>query len=91
MESIKVTAFYGKELTDLVFQVSRDNKTFTDLTPKRAERRLPAPPGGATKGQNRTMVDYDCPVPPGNRYLKVLWKGPAELDRVEIYHPGAQP
>ena len=41
---------------------------------------------GPARGQSRTMVEYECAVPAGNRHLKVLWNGPAELDRVEIYH-----
>jgi hypothetical protein len=27
--------------------------------------------------------------PVGARCLKILWTGPAELDRVELCHPGA--
>ncbi|MBI5394455.1 MAG: hypothetical protein HZA91_04075, partial [Verrucomicrobia bacterium] len=87
IESVKVTAFFAKEIADLTLQVSADGKKFTALQPKRTERRLPAPPRGATVGQRRTMVEYECPVPAGNRQLKVLWNGPAELDRVEVYHP----
>ena len=87
MESVKVTAFFAKELTDLTLQVSADGKTFTALQSKRTERRLPSPPRGATVGQRRTMVECECAVPAGNRQLKVLWNGPAELDRVEVYHP----
>jgi len=85
IESVKVTAFFAKETADLTLQVSGDGKTFTALQPKRSERRLPAPPRGATVGQRRTMVEYECAVPAGNRHLKLLWNGPAELDRVEIY------
>jgi hypothetical protein len=85
MESVKVTAFFAKDTTDLTLHVSADGKKFTVLEPKRTERRLPSPPRGATVGQRRTMVEYECAVPAGNRQLKLLWNGPAELDRVEIY------
>jgi hypothetical protein len=82
---VKVAAFFAKEMTDLTLQVSADGKKFTVLKPKRTERRLPVPPGGAAGKQNRTLVEYECAVPAGNRQLKLLWNGPAELDRVEIY------
>lgn len=86
IETVKITAFYAKEISDLVLQVSSDGAEFTALAPQRRERLLPASPGGATKGQRRTMVEYECQVQPGSNHLKILWKGPAELDRVEIYH-----
>lgn len=86
IESVKVVAFFAKEIADLTLQVSADGKTFAALQPKRNERKLPRPPGGAAGKQQRTMVEYECVVPAGNRQLKVLWNGPAELDRVEVYH-----
>ena len=79
IESVKVVAFFAKEIADLTLQVSADGKTFAALQPKRSERRLPRPPGGAAGKQQRTMVEYECVVPAGNRQLKVLWNGPAEL------------
>jgi hypothetical protein len=90
MASVKVFAFYAKDLTDLTLQVSVDGRAFTALKPVRKERRLPSPPGGAAGGQRRTMVEYDCAVSGGNKFLKLLWNGSAELDRVEIYY-GGQP
>lgn len=86
IESVKVVAFFAKEIADMTLEASADGETFVALEPKRRERPLPAPPGGAAKGQRRTMVEYECTVPAGNRQLKLLWKGPAELDRVEIVH-----
>lgn len=85
MKTVKVIAFFAKELADLTLQVSADGKKFTVLQPKRTERRLPVPPGGAAGRQNRTLVEYECAVAAGQRQLKVLWNCPAELDRVEIY------
>jgi len=87
IERVKVTAFFGEESDDLTLQISADGKSFTALAPKRTERRLPAPPRGGAGGQRRTLVEYECPAPPGQRHLKILWNGPAELDRVEIFHP----
>ena len=50
-----------------------------------------AQPIGRRGGRRRTLVEYECPVPAGNRYLKLVWTGPAELDRVEVYHTGTKP
>lgn len=86
IDSVGVVAFHGKERSDLELRVSRDGKEYVALEAKRAERLLPAPPGGAAKGQNRTMIQYDCAVPSGNPFLKLIWRGPLELDRVEIRH-----
>lgn len=85
VKTVNVVAFFAKEMTDLTLQVSADGKKFTTLQPKRTERRLPVPPGGAAGKQNRTLVEYECAVSAGNRELKVLWNGPAEVDRVEVY------
>jgi hypothetical protein len=87
IESVKIVAFFAKEIADLTLQVSADGGSFISLKPERKERRLPSPPGGAAGGQRRTMVEYEGRVPAGNRFLKILWNGPAELDRVEILHP----
>lgn len=87
IESVKVVAFYDKELADLGLQVSSDGVTFTPLSPTRKERRLPSTPGGAAGNKRRTMVEYECPVPAGNSHFKILWNGAAEVDRVEILHP----
>jgi mannan endo-1,4-beta-mannosidase len=86
LESVKVVAFYAKDMTDLTLHVSADGVTFRDLRPTRKERRLGSPHAGPARGQRRTLVEYECAVPAGNRNLKVQWNGPAELDRVEIYH-----
>lgn len=86
IESVKVVAFYAKELAGLTLQVSADGETFRNLQPTRKERRLGSPMSGPARGQNRTLVEYECTVPAGNRHLKVHWNGPAELDRVEIYY-----
>lgn len=85
-----MVAFYAEDLTDLSFLVSADGKTFSPLNPERRATLLPPTPGGAAGKQRRTLVDYACSVPAGNTFLKVLWNGPAELDRVEIYHLGAR-
>lgn len=87
IESVKVTGFIAKQPAELTILVSSDGKSFTPVNAQRSQRRLINPPGGAAGNQNRTKVEYTCPVPAGNTFLKILWSGPAELDRVEIYHP----
>jgi hypothetical protein len=87
MEEIRIVCFVRKEKDDFSFLVSADGTTYSPLQPERKARPLPATPKGAAKDQKRTMVEYNCPVPAGNRFLKILWNGPAELDRVEIHHP----
>ncbi len=86
IESVKVVAFFAKDIADLTLQTSADGTAFTSVEPRRTERRLPSPPGGAAGGQRRTLVEYEAQVSPGQRFLQIRWNGPAELDRVEIYH-----
>jgi len=82
IESINIVAFCsGDKISDLQLQAG-DAK----LQPKRAERPLPAPPGGAARGQRRTMIEYQCAAPSNQSQLTIRWTGPAELDRVEIYY-----
>jgi hypothetical protein len=82
IESVKVVAFCPSgKIADLQFQVGD-----TTLQPKRTARPLPSPPGGAAGGQKRTLIEYECAVPPGQEQLKILWTGPSELDRVEIFY-----
>jgi hypothetical protein len=87
IESIKVVAFFSQTNADLVLQVSAEGTTFSELHPARKERRLGSPMSGPARGQHRTLVEYEGAVPAGNRFLKVLWRSAAELDRVEIYYP----
>lgn len=87
METVKVAAFLPPEAKDLGFRVSVDGRAFSALTQERREAKLPGLPGGPARGQSRRRVDYELPVPPGYRHLGIFWNGPAEIDRVEIYHP----
>lgn len=83
IESIRAVAFYAKDMNELAFSVSADGKTFQDLKAERHERQLPSVPGGAASGKRRTMVEYRLTPGPNQRFLKITWTGPAELDRVE--------
>jgi hypothetical protein len=89
IESVKVFAFFDPAATgnaDFKLQVSGDGTVFTDLQPKRVERALGSPPTSRAhvRGKRRTMVKYECPVPPGHTQLKILWNSPAAVDRVEV-------
>jgi len=86
MRQVKVVAFSAE--ADVKLHVSADGQSYAELSAQRSETRFPSPPGGAAKGRRRTMVEYQAAPPPGQRWLKILWTGQAELDRVEIYHPG---
>ena len=77
MESVRVVAFFAKDVKDLQFGCSAE----------RTARTLPKISGGAASGQNRTLVEYILTPPPGQTRLRIEWRGPAELDRVEIRHP----
>jgi hypothetical protein len=87
MEAVKVVAFFAKDTADLALLASADGQTFSELQPQRVERKLNMPHRGAAGSQSRTMVTYDVVPPANTRHLKILWRGNAELDRVEIYHP----
>jgi hypothetical protein len=86
--SVKVTAFFAKEIADPTLLVSADGVEFRPLKPVRKERRFPSPPGGAAGRQRRTMVEYECAAPAGYGNFKILWNGSAEVDRIEIRHSG---
>jgi len=86
IQTVRIVAFFAREVSDLKLQASADGRQFADLSRERIETALPSPPGGAARGQRRTMVEYKSIAPPGHRWLKILWTGPAELDRVEVYY-----
>jgi hypothetical protein len=88
IETVKVLAFFAETGGELTLQASADGKSFTRLQPRRQERQLPPVPSGAAGGKRRTMVEFTGSPPPGARHLQIRWSGPAELDRVEIFHDG---
>lgn len=90
MASFKACFWFRGEPADPAFQGSADGVAWSGLTPKRRGQAFPSPPGGAAKGERRTLVEYEGEVPPGSVFLKILWNGPAEVDRVEIAHPGGK-
>ncbi|MBC8126055.1 MAG: hypothetical protein H8M99_02755 [Gloeobacteraceae cyanobacterium ES-bin-144] len=86
INSVKITAFFDKQVADPTLEVSADGNTYSTLKPERTERILPGTPGGAFAGKTRTMVTYECPVPAGNTRFKITLNAPTEHDRVEIHH-----
>jgi len=87
--SFKAWVWFKGSPADPSFQVSADGTAHADLKPERRERAFPSPPGGAARGEKRTLVEYEGAVPAGKAFFRIAWNGPAELDRVELYHPGA--
>lgn len=80
IKAIRVVAFCPSEkIADLRFRAGD-----LPINPQRTARPLPNPPGGAAGKQRRTLLQYECDIPPGQSELKILWTGSAELDRVEI-------
>lgn len=88
IESVRMVSFVADEASGLSLHVSPDGKTFAETPCHVERRRLPSPPGGAARGRRRTLVEATGSVAPGNRFVKLEWTGPAELDRVEIFIGG---
>lgn len=88
----RITAFFDatQPVADFVFETSANGKDFTPMAAARHERRLAGTPGGAGAGQRRIQVDYTALPIGAGKYLRVRWQGPAELDRVEMYHTAQQ-
>lgn len=90
IESIKLVAWCTETVSDPAMQASPDGAGFVALNPRRKEQRYPSPPVGIFAKQRRIAITYECRVPPGHRFIKIAWTGPAELDYVEIYHTGKE-
>jgi hypothetical protein len=89
ISSIKVVAFFAAEPAEFSLGVSADGQNFLPLTAQQQRRDLPNPPRhGVAHDQKRTLVEYTATVPRGQHWLRITWPGPAEVDRVEIYHSG---
>lgn len=86
IQSVRVVAFYAKTGSPLKLQGSADGQRFLDLQAEQAETALPRPPTGPARGQQRTIIVQESSPPGGPRWLKILWSGPAELDRVEVFY-----
>jgi hypothetical protein len=88
---VRVTAFFAPAqgpAQDPELLASADGADFRAVLPsRRAERAHIAPPHRGEQ-HRRTQVDYAYAPPAGSRHVKIVWRGPMALDRVEVYHPG---
>ncbi len=93
IQSAKIVAFLttaGGADEDFEFQVSCDGIHFEPIILNCTEHILPSPPSEESQPSRFrcTMVEYGTSIPTVSTFFKVLWKGPAELDRVELQHLG---
>ena len=86
--TVKVVGFTGEAGGDLMLESSPDGTQFAPLAAERTERRLPPITAGAAAGKRRTLIEWAGTPATGHRFLRIRFTGPAELDRVEIYHDG---
>ena len=89
MLAIRVNAWQTNAAPGLEFQVSADGKTFATVAAEHREQRFRPVPIGPAVGRQRIQFDYTVTPVAGMRYLKLVWRGPVELDRVEILHRSA--
>lgn len=94
VREVRVTAFFQPSLgpvADPVFAAAGHDQNFLELRTAgavtRVERAHGAPPHRGDQ-YRQTQVDYGVTPPPGTRHLKILWRAPMALDRVEIDHAG---
>ena len=89
LSRLKVAAWFADKPADLTFQTSADGQTFADVKAERSERLVKSPVPNL-KGASRTLVEYEAAAPAGTTHVKILWTGPAEVDRVEVYNVGGR-
>jgi len=91
VREVRATAFFAPArgaACDPVFLASADGETYETVLPAaRAERAHIAPPHQGEQ-YRQTQVDYTLLPPVGTRCVKLVWRGPMALDRVELRHPG---
>jgi hypothetical protein len=85
MRAFRVWMWFTDKPVDSEFQASADEVSYSRVPSQRRETAFPSPP---LSRERRTLVEFQGTAPRGSAYLKILWKGPAELDRVEIDYPG---
>ncbi len=86
IRSVRLAGWFAAQPVDFIVEGSEDGKVFRGLTLARRQRSFGKPPVGVAKDQSRTLVEYEGKVQERCRYLRVLWRGPAEVDRIEIEH-----
>ena len=88
VDEVRVVAWLTDGAVDLGFEVSADDKEFKPVAVERKEQRFPPVPLGPAGGKRRTLVDYRAAANAMGAAgcLRIQWRGPAELDRVEVYY-----
>jgi hypothetical protein len=81
MIAFRVWTWFRENPVDPEFQVSADGMSYAPVPSQRRETAFPSPP---LSRERRTLVEFQGTAPRGSAYLKIVWEGPAELDRVEI-------
>jgi len=76
IQRVKVSAWFKGKPPDLALLFSADDIAYAEAKVERKE----------TPFSKRTRVEYECAPPAGRHFLKILWTGPGEIDRVEIVH-----
>lgn len=90
LTAIRLVGFGTEGTADLVLQVSPDGNAFSDISPDVTRRLLGNSFFKEAGVQPRLMTEYNAAVSSGNRFLRIVWKGEAELDRLEAYYAGAK-
>lgn len=88
VESVRLIAFFADgpaDGEDFEVQVETADGSWAHVDLGRTARLLPRPPGGPAGNQRRTLAEYLATKPKAGRRLRIVWKAPAELDRVEIF------
>jgi hypothetical protein len=91
MSSVRVFAWIEEKGGDLGLETSADGKMYSALKAERKEStfRPNSRAASGSKVKARALVEYQAAPPAGATHLKILWTGPAELERVELYYSGA--
>ena len=90
LRSVKITAWSTSSSAELALAVSADGRQFQSLVSTITKVKYAPPPteslhlGGSVQAQ----FDFTADAPAGQRWLRIEWNGPAELDRVELRHAG---
>lgn len=89
---MRLVAFHGETIAAPAIEVSTDGVTFlrVAVAMTKATPLASFPKVKQLAGMRRTMSEYEAEfegVAP--RYVRMVWAGEMELDRIEIEHAGA--
>jgi hypothetical protein len=90
LRCVKLITWTVAKSADLTLSVSADGQEFKplDVVPQKIEYAPPPPEAIRYGGKLQTQFDFTATIPAGQRWLRVQWNGPVELDRVELRHTG---